>query len=199
MAHRQTKLERPRSRRRRGGRRAAGCPRNNYVARALRGSGLATLLLDLLTPEEDRRRANVFDIPLLAGRLTLATDWATEQSETAALPIGYFGASTGVGAALAAGADDDRVYAIVSRAGRPDLAGEALERVRAPTLLIVGGLDAPVIELNRVARERLKAESRLVIVPGATHLLEEPGALDQVVDYAAQWILTYLAGEDRSA
>ena len=99
MAHRQTKLERPRSRRRRGGRRAAGCPRNNYVARALRGSGLATLLLDLLTPEEDRRRANVFDIPLLAGRLTLATDWATEQSETAALPIGYFGASTGAGAA----------------------------------------------------------------------------------------------------
>ena len=117
-------------------------PRNNTVAEALRGSALATLLLDLLTPEEERRRANVFDIPLLAGRLSLASRWAAEQPETALLPIGYFGASTGAGAALAA-ADDTRVLAIVSRGGRPDLAGDALPRVRAPTLLIVGASTRP--------------------------------------------------------
>ncbi|HZZ62104.1 MAG TPA: alpha/beta hydrolase [Roseiarcus sp.] len=172
-------------------------PRNNTVARALRASGLATLLLDLLTPEEERRRANVFDIPLLADRLSLATQWATEQSETAPLSIGYFGASTGAGAALAAAADDSRVSAIVSRGGRPDLAGDALPHVRAPTLLIVGGLDEPVIELNRVARQRLKAESQMVVVPGATHLFEEPGALDQVVDRAARWFLRHLARAER--
>ena len=168
-------------------------PRNNTVAEALRGSALATLLLDLLTPEEERRRANVFDIPLLAGRLSLASRWAAEQPETALLPIGYFGASTGAGAALAAAAHDTRVLAIVSRGGRPDLGGDALPRVRAPTLLIVGSLDAPVIELNRVARQQLKAESQIVIVPGATHLFEEPGALDQVIDHAARWFLRHLA------
>jgi putative phosphoribosyl transferase len=167
-------------------------PRNNYVGEALRESGLATLLLDLLTPEEELRRSNVFDIPLLAKRLSLATAWAREQPQTARLPIGYFGASTGAGAALVAAADDDGIFAVVSRGGRPDLAGDALERVRAPTLLIVGGQDYPVIALNREAQQRLKVESELVIVPGATHLFEEPGALDQVIAHASQWFLTHL-------
>jgi pimeloyl-ACP methyl ester carboxylesterase len=167
-------------------------PRNNHVATALRRCGLATLLLDLLKPEEERDRANVFDIPLLASRLLLATNWAAERAETAALPIGYFGASTGAGAALMAAADDGRVAAVVSRGGRPDLAGGALERVRAPTLLIVGGNDEPVIRLNRNARDRLSAESQIIIVPGATHLFEEPGTLDEVVDHATQWFLTHL-------
>jgi putative phosphoribosyl transferase len=143
-------------------------PRNNYVANALRASGLATLLLDLLTPEEEFRRSNVFDIRLLAERLLLATAWARKQAETARLPIGYFGASTGAGAALVAAADDRGVFAVVSRGGRPDLAGDALERVSAPTLLIVGGHDRQVIALNRDAQQRLRAESELVIVPGAT-------------------------------
>jgi putative phosphoribosyl transferase len=147
-------------------------PRNKYVAEALRESGLATLLLDLLTPEEEIRRSNVFDIPLLARRLSLATAWASEKAQTAGLPVGYFGASTGAGAALVAAADDDGIFAIVSRGGRPDLAGDALERVRVPTLLIVGGHDYPVIGLNREAQQRLKVESELVIVPGATHLFE---------------------------
>jgi putative phosphoribosyl transferase len=167
-------------------------PRNNYVAEALRKSGLATLLLDLLTPEEEIRRSNVFDIPLLAERLLLTTAWAREQAKTAQLPIGYFGASTGAGAALVAAADDQRIFAIVSRGGRPDLAGGALERVRAPTLLIVGGHDRQVIALNREAQQRLKAESKLVIVPGATHLFEEPGALDEVIAHASRWFLTHL-------
>jgi putative phosphoribosyl transferase len=167
-------------------------PRNNYVAEALRKSGLATLLLDLLTPEEEIRRSNVFDIPLLAERLLLATVWAREQAATAQLPIGYFGASTGAGASLVAAADDGRIFAIVSRGGRPDLAGGALERVRAPTLLIVGGNDREVIALNREAQQRLKAESKLVIVPDATHLFEEPGALDEVIAHAARWFLTHL-------
>jgi putative phosphoribosyl transferase len=166
-------------------------PRNNYVAKALRESGLATLLLDLLTPEEELRRSNVFDISLLAGRLSLATTWASEQSQTAGLPIGYFGASTGAGAALVAAAGNGRIFAVVSRGGRPDLAGDALERVRAPTLLIVGGHDYPVIALNREAQQRLKVESELVIVPGATHLFEEPGTLDQVVAHASQWFLKH--------
>jgi putative phosphoribosyl transferase len=167
-------------------------PRNNYVADALRASGLATLLLDLLTPEEEIRRSNVFDIPLLATRLSLATAWAREQTEISRLPIGYFGASTGAGAALAAAANDGGIFAVVSRGGRPDLAGDALERVRAPTLLIVGGRDHPVIALNREAQHRLKAESQLVIVPGATHLFEEPGALDQVIAHASRWFLTHI-------
>lgn len=167
-------------------------PRNNYVAEALRKSGLATLLIDLLTPEEEIRRSNVFDIPLLAKRLLLATAWAREQAETAQLPIGYFGASTGAGAALVAAASDRRIFAVVSRGGRPDLAGDALERVRAPTLLIVGGQDYAVIALNREAQRRLKTESELVIVPGATHLFEEPGALDEVIAYASRWFLTHI-------
>jgi putative phosphoribosyl transferase len=167
-------------------------PRNNYVAEALHKSGLATLLLDLLTPEEEVRRSNVFDIPLLATRLSHATAWAREQAEISRLPIGYFGASTGAGAALVAAADNDGIFAVVSRGGRPDLAGDALERVRAPTLLIVGGHDYPVIGLNREAQQRLKVESELVIVPGATHLFEEPGTLDQVIAHASRWFLTHL-------
>ena len=167
-------------------------PRNNYVAEALRKSGLATLLLDLLAPEEELRRSNVFDIPLLAARLSLATAWARQQAETARLPIGYFGASTGAGAALVAAAGDRRIFAVVSRGGRPDLADDALERVRAPTLLIVGGRDYQVIELNREAQRRLKTESELVIVHGATHLFEEPGALDEIVAYASRWFLAHL-------
>jgi putative phosphoribosyl transferase len=167
-------------------------PRNNYVAEALRKSGLATLLLDLLTPEEELRRSNVFDIPLLATRLLQATAWAREQAETAPLPVGYFGASTGAGAALVATASDGRIFAVVSRGGRPDLADDALERVRAPTLLIVGGHDYEVITLNREAQRRLKTESELVIVPGATHLFEEPGALDEVITHASRWFLAHL-------
>jgi putative phosphoribosyl transferase len=167
-------------------------PRNNYVAEALRESGLATLLLDLLTPEEELRRSNVFDIPLLAKRLLMATAWAKGQTASTRLPIGYFGASTGAGAALVAAADNDGIFAVVSRGGRPDLAGDALERVRAPTLLIVGGQDYPVIALNREAQQRLKVERELVIVPGATHLFEEPGALDRVIAHASQWFLTHL-------
>jgi pimeloyl-ACP methyl ester carboxylesterase len=167
-------------------------PRNNYVAEALRASGLATLLLDLLTPEEEIRRSNVFDIPLLAKRLMLATAWAREQAETARLPIGYFGASTGAGAALVAAANDGGIFAVVSRGGRPDLAGDALERVRAPTLLIVGGHDQPVISLNREAQHRLTVESQLVVVAGATHLFEEPGALDEVIAHASRWFLTHI-------
>ena len=172
-------------------------PRNSYVAEALRRSGLATLLLDLLTPEEEICRSNVFDIPLLAQRLLLATAWAREQAETAQLPIGYFGASTGAGAALVAAANDRRIFAVVSRGGRPDLAGDALEGVRAPTLLIVGGRDHTVIALNREAQRRLKTESELVIVPGATHLFEEPGALDEVIAHASRWFLTHLPQAER--
>jgi pimeloyl-ACP methyl ester carboxylesterase len=169
-------------------------PRNNHVADALRASGIATLLLDLLTPEEEGRRSNVFNIPLLAGRLSLATASARDLPETASLPVGYFGASTGAGAALMAAADDERIGAVVSRGGRPDLANDALQRVRAPTLLIVGERDEVVLELNRRARARLKTESELVVVPGATHLFGEPGALDEVVRHAARWFLAHLPG-----
>jgi putative phosphoribosyl transferase len=167
-------------------------PRNSHVAAALREAGLATLLLDLLTPEEEGDRAKVFDIPLLASRLLLATDWAMLRPELSRLPIGYFGASTGAGAAIVAAADDRRIAAVVSRGGRPDLAGEALKRVEAPTLLIVGGLDGPVMDLNRRAQAQLGGESELVIVPGAGHLFEEPGTLDEVVRHAARWFTTYL-------
>lgn len=168
-------------------------PRNQYVAEALREGGLATLLLDLLTPDEEQVRANVFDIGLLAKRLLSATRWAREQSHLAELPIGYFGASTGAGAALvAAGEAGDSVSAVVSRGGRPDLAGDALEHVRAPTLLIVGGADIPVVPLNQQALGRMRATKSLVIVPGATHLFEEPGALDEVVGLARQWFLDFL-------
>lgn len=168
-------------------------PRNTYVARALQGAGFATLLLDLLTPAEDEDRASRFNIPLLAGRLRMATQWAGEQAECA-LPIGYFGASTGAAAALvAAAAMPGRVAAIVSRGGRPDLAGaQALARVTAPTQLIVGGHDLRVIEMNRAAMAHLRAEHELVIVPGAHHLFEEPGALDAVIGHARRWFERYL-------
>jgi putative phosphoribosyl transferase len=171
-------------------------PRNSRVAARLRSAGLATLLLDLLTPEEERDRANVFDIPLLASRLSLAADWCIAQSETAQLPLGYFGASTGAGAALvSAAAPRSPVAAIVSRGGRPDLAGDALARVLAPTLLIVGSLDTQVIELNRLAYDRLVAPKELVIVEGAGHLFEEPGALDEVEHHAERWFRYHLAGK----
>jgi dienelactone hydrolase len=171
-------------------------PRNNKVAAGLREAGLATLLLDLLTPEEERDRANVFDIPLLATRLSYATDWSIAAPETAHLPIGHFGASTGAAAALfAAGVPRSPVKAIVSRGGRPDLAGEALPHVTAPSLLIVGSLDHHVIELNQMAYERLRGPKELVIVEGAGHLFEEPGTLDEVERHAARWFRYHLAGE----
>jgi putative phosphoribosyl transferase len=171
-------------------------PRNNRVAAALREVGLATLLLDLLTPEEERDRANVFDIPLLASRLSLATEWSVAAPETKHLSIGYFGASTGAGAALvAAAAPHSSAAAVVSRGGRPDLAGDALPQVVAPTLLIVGSLDTQVIQLNRMACNRLRAPKELVIVEGAGHLFEEPGTLDEVQHHAARWFLYHLAGD----
>src|SRR5215471_5177493 len=170
-------------------------PRNNEVAEGLRQAGLATLLLDLLTPQEERDRANVFDIPLLASRLITAIDWAQAEAELAGLKIGLFGASTGAGAALLAASErQSDVEAVVSRGGRPDLAGdEALREVRAPTLLIVGGADTPVITLNRDALNRLRCPKQLAIVPGATHLFEEPGTLAQVTELARDWFLQFLS------
>jgi putative phosphoribosyl transferase len=173
-------------------------PRNRYVARLLNDAKLATLLMDLLTPDEealDARSAHLrFDIGLLAERLVGVTDWLTQRPESRHLQIGSFGASTGAAAALAAAAArPSAVGAIVSRGGRADLAGPALARVRAPTLLIVGGRDVPVIELNRQAYAQLRCEKRLVIVPGATHLFEEPGALDQVARLAREWFERHLA------
>lgn len=172
-------------------------PRNNYVAEQLRRAGLATLLLDLLTPEEENDRRNVFDIPLLASRLSAAAAWTATLHATRDLPIGFFGASTGGGAALlAASTSDERVRAIVSRGGRPDLAGaRALAQVRAPTLLIVGSRDIPVIELNEIAMQHLHCPKELVLVPGAHHLFEEPGALDAVVGLATKWFLRHLDAE----
>lgn len=163
-------------------------PRNRYVASVLNRAGLATLLFDLLTPDEERSRANVFDIGLLAGRLILASRWAVQQPGLEDTPFGYFGASTGAGAALWAAADPKvEVAAIVSRGGRPDLAAGRLERVRAPTLLIVGGEDPVVLDLNQAAQDQLRCESRLSVVPGATHLFEEPGALDTAAYLARDW------------
>lgn len=168
-------------------------PRNQHVAAALREAGFATLLLDLLLPNEEHDRAKVFDIELLAERLGDATDWAHLHTDTALLPVGYFGASTGAGAALVAASDPkNRVGAVVSRGGRPDLAGEALEAVTAPTLLIVGSLDTQVIALNQQAMKRMHGEKLLSIVPGATHLFEEPGTLDQVVVLATSWFRQHL-------
>lgn len=168
-------------------------PRNNHVAAALRQGGLATLLLDLLTPEEELDRRNVFDIDLLASRLALARDWASANPATSGLSVGYFGASTGAGAALkAASFAKSNIGAVVSRGGRPDLAGDALELVRAPTLLIVGSLDVPVIELNEQALAQLRCEKKLTIVRGASHLFEEPGTLDEVVGHARDWFLQHL-------
>jgi len=172
-------------------------PRNRFVAEALNAAGLGTLLIDLLTPEEeavDLRTAHLrFDIGLLAERLVGAADWLAAQPDTAHLRVGYFGASTGGGAALVAAAErPELVGAVVSRGGRPDLAGAALPDVRAPTLLIVGGRDLPVIEMNRAAFEQLECEKRLEIVPGATHLFEEPGALEQVARLARDWFARHL-------
>jgi dienelactone hydrolase len=170
-------------------------PRNNYVASRLRDAGIATLLLDLLTPEEEAERHNVFDISLLASRLRVATDWAAANPETAGLRPCYFGASTGGGAALRAAAGDRRIAAVVSRGGRPDLAGlDALARVTAPTLLIVGELDGVVIELNAAALDSMQCERNMAIVPGAGHLFEEPGTLDEVVDLARDWFVEHLGG-----
>ena len=167
-------------------------PRNVYVAQALQRKRIATLLFDLLTAGEALDRENVFDIGLLAQRLRDATQWIMGDQGAGHLPIGYFGASTGAAAALAAAADDSSVRAIVSRGGRPDLAGDALERVAAPTLLIVGGNDDVVITLNEEASARMRCERKLSIVPGATHLFEEPGTLDQVVVPASDWFLQHL-------
>jgi putative phosphoribosyl transferase len=171
--------------------------RNRYVAGVLQQGGLATLLMDLLTSDEeqaDMRTGQLrFDIPLLARRLVDATDWAASQPETRELNIGYFGASTGAGAALvAASGRPSAIGAVVSRGGRPDLAGEALPLVKAPTLLIVGSLDAPVIELNQRAQRELRPENRLEIIPGATHLFEEPGTLERVADLARSWFESHL-------
>jgi dienelactone hydrolase len=176
-------------------------PRNRAVAETLRHAGLATLLLDLLTADEEavdrRTREYRFDVELLARRLVEATDWAAGAAATRGLPVGYFGASTGAGAALIAAARrPETVAAVVSRGGRPDLAGNALQGVRASVLLIVGGDDTPVIGLNREALARLPSHARLRIVPGATHLFEEPGALDAVARMAADWFVRHLrAGE----
>jgi putative phosphoribosyl transferase len=168
-------------------------PRNQYVARMLEEAGLATLLLDLLEDAEADDRSKVFDIALLAGRLQSAADWLASQSETRGLRLGYFGASTGAGAALLAAARaPESVGAVVSRGGRPDLAGDALSRVTAPTLLIVGGSDEVVLELNREAFDKLTCSGQIDIVPGATHLFPEPGALEEVARLARQWFLQYL-------
>jgi len=167
-------------------------PRNQAVAAALVEAGLATLLLDLLTEDEAAHRANVFDIDLLARRVSDAVAWAQSHADLKTLPIGLFGASTGAAAALkAAAARPDQVAAVVSRGGRPDLAGADLERVRAPTLLIVGGDDEPVLSWNRQAGRRIGV-CRLAVVPGATHLFEEPGALEAVTALAKDWFVEHL-------
>ena len=173
-------------------------PRNRFVAGELQRSGLATLLIDLLSAQEeeaDRRTGHLrFDIDLLADRLVVVTDWLGRQRVTADLRVGYFGASTGGGAALVAAAQRPGVVgAVVSRGGRPDLAGPALPRARAPTLLIVGGDDLPVIAMNRDAEGKLQCERRLEIVPGASHLFEEPGALEAVARLASAWFLDHLS------
>ena len=172
-------------------------PRNQFVARRIREAGVGTLLFDLLTREEEEADAYTrhlrFDIRLLARRLVDATEWLRREGELGRLRVGYFGASTGGGAALAAAAElGSEVGAVVSRGGRPDLAGEALPRVVSPTLLIVGGLDEPVIRLNEEALARLLCEKELKIVPGATHLFEEPGALEEVARLAAGWFQKHL-------
>ncbi len=170
-------------------------PRNTFVARHLQQVGLATLLLDLLTEEEADDRRKVFDIDLLADRLLLAKGWVETEGRTRGLTIGYFGASTGAGAALQAAArEPTNVKATVSRGGRPDLAVSYLPSVTAPTLLVVGSHDEPVIEMNQAAYELLTCEKKLVIIPGATHLFEEPGTLEQVAEHAGKWFEQYLIG-----
>ena len=178
--------------------------RNQRVAETLRNEGMATLLFDLLTEEEERRDAEIghlrFDIEFLADRLRHATAWALAHPDLAKLPTGYFGASTGAAAALVAAAEESgHVRAVVSRGGRPDLAGRALEQVRAPTLLIVGGADTPVIDLNRKAFARLQTEKRMEIVPGADHLFTEAGTLDAVAALAGGWFSRHLGGKEAAA
>jgi len=168
-------------------------PRNRAVASALNRRGIATLLFDLLTPAEEADRSNVFNIPLLASRLVDAVNWIDGQTFLARLPLGLFGASTGAAAALVAAANlPHRVGAVVSRGGRPDLAGDSLDRVWTPTLLIVGSADVGVIELNEQALLRLPGRKALEIVPNASHLFPEPGALEAVIDHAARWFERYL-------
>jgi putative phosphoribosyl transferase len=175
-------------------------PRNRYVARVLNDTSFATFLIDLLTEAEELADARTghlrFDIGLLAQRLAAVIDWLAHERSTRDLSVGVFGASTGGGAAIVAAAlRQERVGAVVSRGGRPDLAGEALSLVRAPTLLIVGGADYQVLELNRMALARMRGPHQLMVVPGATHLFEEPGALEQVATLAAEWFKRYLAAE----
>jgi putative phosphoribosyl transferase len=168
-------------------------PRNRYVASVLNEAGIGTLLFDLLTTREETDRANVFDIELLARRLSQATDWLREQPGASELAVGYFGASTGAGAALwAAGEPDARIAAVVSRGGRPDLAGPRLPEVTAPTLLVVGGHDLAVLDLNRSAASQMRAETEIVVIPGATHLFEEPGTLDLAAEAARDWFIRHL-------
>ncbi|HEX2028104.1 MAG TPA: alpha/beta family hydrolase [Nitriliruptorales bacterium] len=170
-------------------------PRNQHVADVLNEAGFATLLFDLLTPVEERDRANVFDIELLGDRLVAAARWRDEVGQVGSLPLGLFGASTGAAAALVAAAElPDEVRAVVSRGGRPDLAKGHLAGVLAPTLLVVGGLDTAVIDMNQEAAAQLTAEHELRIVEGASHLFEEPGKLDQVADHAVGWFRRHLAG-----
>lgn len=169
-------------------------PRNQFVARRLQQGGVATLLLDLLSEEEAEDRRNVFDIDLLADRVLMAGAWLADDSRTQHLSLGYFGASTGAGAALQAAARRPAsVKAVVSRGGRPDLAERYLPDVTAPTLLLVGGYDEPVIEMNREAYRLLRCPKELTIIPGATHLFEEPGTLEQVADYALEWFRRYFS------
>jgi putative phosphoribosyl transferase len=178
-------------------------PRNQFVACTLNDAGLATLLFDLLTPKEEaldtHTREHRFNIGLLAERLVHATKWAKQQEQTRNLQVGYFGSSTGAAAALVAAAEiAEEVGAIVSRGGRPDLAGDALAKVRAPTLLIVGGNDDIVIELNEMARDQMRCEVKLEIVPGATHLFEEPGTLEQVAKLASDWFVDHIGADSAS-
>jgi dienelactone hydrolase len=175
-------------------------PRNQFVARTLNDAGLGTLLFDLLTQEEEaidmRTRELRFNIHLLAERLVHATKWAKQQTQTRDLRIGYFGSSTGGAAALVAAAEMPQdVGAVVSRGGRPDLAGDALARVQAPTLLIVGGNDDIVIELNEMARDQMRCEVKLEIIPGATHLFEQPGALEKVAQLASDWFVNHIGAK----
>ena len=178
-------------------------PRNQFVAEQLRKAGLGTLLMDLLTPAEESvdvyTSEHRFDIPMLASRVVLATDWLRDQPNYSGLKVGYFGASTGAAAALVAATERSNVAAVVSRGGRPDLAGNRLHRVTAPTMLIVGGNDTEVITLNRNANELLTCEKRLEIVPGASHLFEEPGKLETVAQLAREWFVRFLGSQKRQA
>jgi putative phosphoribosyl transferase len=174
-------------------------PRNRFVADRLFQENVGWLLFDLLTESESQSRINVFDIQLLAYRLRQATDWAGVYPATRDLGIGYFGASTGAAAALVAAAREPRIRAVVSRGGRPDLAGDLLRQVRAPTLLIVGGADTAVLELNAQALELLRGVKELIVVPRATHLFEEPGTLEAVAEHAAHWFAHYLGRTSTTA